>query len=67
MIEFGGEQFYAGQTKVKSGSWRDIAVHYRPTQVDCLVGAPVARGESGRFWLTEALDRVGLKERLGAY
>jgi 2-dehydropantoate 2-reductase len=37
--------FYEGQTKVKSGSWRDIAVHHRPTQVDCLVGALVAKGE----------------------
>jgi 2-dehydropantoate 2-reductase len=38
-------QFYEGQTKVKSGSWRDIAVHHRPTQVDCLVGALVAKGD----------------------
>lgn len=38
-------QFYEGQTKVRSGSWRDIAVHHRRTQVDCLVGRVVAKGD----------------------
>ena len=38
-------KFYEGQTKVQSGSWRDIAVHHRRTQVDCLVGALVAKGD----------------------
>jgi len=37
-------RFYEGQTKVRSGSWRDIVVHHRRTQVDCLVGALVAKG-----------------------
>ena len=38
-------QFYEGQTKVRSGSWRDIVVHHRRTQVDFLVGALVAKGD----------------------
>jgi 2-dehydropantoate 2-reductase len=38
-------KFYEGQTKVRSGSQRDIVVHHRRTQVDCLVGALLAKGD----------------------
>jgi 2-dehydropantoate 2-reductase len=37
-------RFYQGQTKVRSGSQRDIVVHHRRTQVDCLLGVLVAKG-----------------------
>jgi 2-dehydropantoate 2-reductase len=37
--------FYEGQTKVRSGSQRDIVVHHRRTQVDCLVGPLIGKGD----------------------
>lgn len=39
-------RYYQGQTKVKTGVWRDLAVRHRPTEVDCQVGALVARGRA---------------------
>jgi 2-dehydropantoate 2-reductase len=36
---------YRGQTKTKTGFWRDLAVKKRKTEVDDLVGAIVRKGE----------------------
>jgi 2-dehydropantoate 2-reductase len=35
---------YRAQLKNRTGMWRDIAVRHRRTEVDCLVGATVAKG-----------------------